>query len=190
MTAKKSAPPVKIPKKATPPERIPRRIAAPSADDHLAVISRAIFQAGLSWAFIEAKWPAFLAAFENFRVIEVARYGEFEIERIMTAEGVVHSRSKIEATIRNAQAIAALVTEYGSVEAYAHGFATYDDLVADAKQRFAYLGDLSAYYWLFRTGLPVPPFEHWIAQQPKDHPRMREMVLAGRADGTSSETPA
>jgi hypothetical protein len=151
-------------------------------------MTRAIFQAGLSWSFIEDRWPAFRAAFENFNVPVVATYGEGEVERIMAADGVVHSRKKIAGTIENARALQTLVAEYGDVGAYARSFASYDALYADAKKRFAFLGDLSCYYWLFRTGVPVPPFERWMERQERDHPRMREMVLLGRSDGRSSET--
>jgi len=114
-------------------------------------------------------------------------YGEFEIERIMATEGVVHSRKKIAGTIENARALQTIVREAGSVHAYAASFATYDDLFADARKRFAFLGDLSCYYWLFRTGEAVPPFELWMERQTSDHPRMREMVVLARAAGTSSE---
>jgi hypothetical protein len=155
-------------------------IDAPTLDDHLAVISRAIFQAGLSWALIDARWTAFCAAFDDFRVDVVAQYGEADVERIMAADGVIHARSKIAGTIANARALQALVTEHGSVTAYVRSFADYDALYADAKRRFAFLGDLSCYYWLFRTGHPVPRLERWMAFQDRDHPRMREMVeLAG-----------
>jgi hypothetical protein len=173
--------------KPTPPERIPRVIAAATLDDHLEVMTRAIFQAGLSWALIDARWDAFRAAFENFNVTVIETYGEGEIERIMAAEGVIHSRSKIAGTIANARALKALAAEHGDVATYARSFASYDALYADAKKRFAYLGDLSCYYWLFRTGLPVPPLERWMAVQDRDHPRMREMVSMGRSEGRSSE---
>jgi hypothetical protein len=177
-----------MPKKPTPPERIPRVVAAPSLDDHLEIVTRAIFQAGLSWALIAARWPAFRAAFDAFAIARVAAYGEADVERIMEAGGVIHSRKKIEGTIANARALNGVVATFGSVEAYARSFATYDALYADAKKRFAFLGDLSCYYWLFRTGLPVPPFERWMERQERDHPRMREMVLMGRSEGVSSET--
>jgi len=162
-------------------------IAGPSLDDHLAVISRAIFQAGLSWAMIDGRWEAFRQAFDGFRVDIVAGYGEADVERIMETDGVVHARAKIAGTIANARALRALVAEYGSVDAYARSFADYDGLYADAKARFAFLGDLSCYYWLFRTGLAVPPFERWLERQDRDHPRMREMVELGRREGTSPE---
>lgn len=174
--------------KPTPPERIPRVIDAATIDDHLEVMTRAIFQAGLSWALIDARWDAFRTAFDGFRVdLIAATYGEGEIERIMETDGVIHSRAKIAGTIANAKALQAVAAEYGDVAAYVRSFPSYDALYADAKKRFAYLGDLSCYYWLFRTGLPVPPFEQWLAHQDRDHPRMREMVEMGRSQGRSSE---
>jgi hypothetical protein len=185
--APQGAPPVRA-SKPTPPERIPRVIVQPTLDDHLEVMTRAIFQAGLSWAFIEDRWPAFRAAFENFALALVAAYGEGDVERIMEADGVVHSRKKVAGTIDNARALQALAAEHGDVAAYVLSFASYDALYADAKKRFAYLGDLSCYYWLFRTGLPVPPFERWMERQERDHPRMREMVLLARSEQRSSET--
>lgn len=182
----KAAPPPRS-AKPTPPDRIPRVIPAPTLDDHLEVMTRAIFQAGLSWAFIDSRWDAFRAAFEGFAVRVVATYGEGEIDRLMETDGIVHSRAKIAGTIANARALAALALEFGDVAAYARSFPDYAALYADAKKRFAYLGDLSCYYWLFRTGLPVPTFEEWITGQERDHPRMREMVLMGRSEGRSSE---
>jgi hypothetical protein len=185
--APKAAPPLR-PSKPTAPEKIPRVIAAPTLDDHLEVMTRAIFQAGLSWAFIESRWAAFRPAFDNFSIALVALYGEGEVERLMATDGVVHSRAKIAGTIENARTLQALAAEYGDIAAYAHSFPAYAALYADAKKRFAYLGDLSCYYWLFRMGLPVPPFERWMEGQDRDHPRMREMVMLGRSEGRSSET--
>jgi hypothetical protein len=171
----------------TPPQNIPRVLSAPTLDDHLEVMSRAIFQAGLSWAFIDSRWDAFRAAFDNFAIATVAAYGEYDVERLMTADGVVHSRAKIAGTIANARELAALASEYGDIAAYVRSFPAYDEFFANARKRFAYLGDLSAYYWLFRTGLPVPLFERWMERQARDHPRMREMVVLGRGEGRSSE---
>lgn len=180
--------PKKSARKPTPPERVPRVIAEPTLDDHLEVITRAIFQAGLSWALIDARWDAFRAAFERFDVKLIATtYGEADVERIMEAEGVIHSRAKIAGTIANAKALTALGSSHEDVATYVRSFAGYDALYADARKRFAYLGDLSLYYWLFRTGLPVPPFERWMERQDRDHPRMREMVEMGRSEGRSPE---
>jgi hypothetical protein len=184
----KTAPPLKN-AKPTPPDRIPQIVAAPTLDDHLEIMSRAIFQAGLSWAFIDSRWDAFRPAFDNFSVNLIALYGDGDIDRLMAAEGVVHSRSKIAGTIANAKMLLAIVAEFGDVPSYVRSFPSYDALFANAKKRFSYLGDLSCYYWLFRTGLPVMPFEDWMTRQSADHPRMREMVLRGRSEHRSPEVP-
>jgi 3-methyladenine DNA glycosylase Tag len=105
----------------------------------------------------------------------------------METDGVVHSRKKIEGTIANARALREIVREFGSIHAYAARFPAYADLYADANDRFAFMGDLSCYYWLFRTGEAVPPFEVWMQDQKRDHPRMREMVALAREAGRSSE---
>lgn len=176
----KDAPPIRIPKRPTPPERIPRAIAAPTLDDHLEVITKAVMQAGMSWALLDGRWDAYRAAFENFDCSKVAAYGDAEIERVLAAERIFKSRAKIAATVANAQALLALEREFGSVRAYQDTFASHADAVRDAKKRFAYMGDLNVFYWRFRTGASVPDFEEWMRGQERDHPRMREMVALPR----------
>ncbi|BDE06801.1 hypothetical protein WPS_20770 [Vulcanimicrobium alpinum] len=178
---KKTAPPVRVPKRPTPVERIPRVIEDPTLDDHLAVMTRAVMQAGLSWAFIDANWDAYAAAFDRFAVDAVAAYGEAEVARIMETENVIHSRAKIEGTIKNARALIEIANAFGSVRAYQESFAGYDDARKDAKKRFAFMGDLNVYYWRFRTGAAVPDLEEWMKGQERDHPRMREMVANAKA---------
>ncbi|GAC1414972.1 MAG: hypothetical protein NVSMB5_03610 [Candidatus Velthaea sp.] len=150
-------------------------------------MTRAIFQAGLSWALIDARWEAFRSAFDGFDAALIAHYGEADVQRLMETEGVIHSRAKIEGTIANARTLIGLAAEHGSINAYVARFADYDALWKDAHKRFKHLGDLNCYYWLFRTGAPVPQFEQWMTRHTVDHPRVREMVFAGRADGTSTE---
>jgi hypothetical protein len=179
--ATKTAPPVRVPKRPTPVDRIPRVVENPTTSDHLAIITRAVMQAGLSWAFIDGRWDDYVRAFDGFEVARVAAYGEADIERLMEADGVIRSRSKIEGTVRNARTLLDLEREFGSVRAYQTSFDGYDALRRDTKVRFAFLGDLSTYYWLFRTGAPVPDLEDWMKNQDRDHPRMREMVTLGRA---------
>jgi 3-methyladenine DNA glycosylase Tag len=172
----KPPPPVKVPKHPTPPEQIPRVVENATLSDHLAIVTRAVFQAGMSWAFIHARWERYVAEFDGFDVEKIAAYDDVAIARLMEADGIIHSRAKIEGTIRNAQTLIALEREFGSVRAYQTAFATYDALRRDAQKRFAYMGDLNTYYWLFRTGAPVPDIEDWMNAQTVDHPRMREMV--------------
>jgi methyladenine glycosylase len=156
-------------------ERHPR-IVKPSLADHLAVMTRAVFQAGLSWAQIEGQWERLCAAFERFDPRKVARYGDADIARIMAHPGILHSERKIRATVHNAKTMLALAREHKTFRAYLRSHGSYVDLTADLRRRFKYLGDVSAYYYLFRVGEMVPPFRRWIKTVKGDHPRIREMV--------------
>lgn len=183
----RAAPPVKTPKRPTPLDAIPRVVTNATLDDHLEIITRAIFQAGLSWSMIGDRWDTFCEAFESFEVAKVAGYGDVDLERLMATEKIVHSRKKIAGTIENARTLVAIEREFGSIATYIGGFSRYALLFADAHRRFAFMGDLNCYYWLFRTANPVPQFDDWIARQTADHPRMREMVLLARGADASSE---
>ena len=66
------------------------------------------FQSGLSWLTILRKREAFRAAFDRFDIERVATYAEPERERLMSDAGIVRNRAKVEATIANARAAAAL----------------------------------------------------------------------------------
>lgn len=74
------------------------------------------FQAGLSWATILRKRPAFRAAFADFDPEAVARYGEADVDRLMQDAGIIRNRLKIAATIRNAQATLDLRSDGGLVD--------------------------------------------------------------------------
>lgn len=168
---------------------IPERIEPQSAADYLAVMSRAIFQAGLSWKLIASKWDDYLRLFEGFDPVLVAAFDDTDVARIMEDGRVVRTRKKIVATIENARTLLALERECGSFRTYLRSFDGYSALAADLRKRFAFLGELSAYYFLFRVGEPVPRFEEWETTVPGDHPRMREMVALARSQGVSPETP-
>jgi DNA-3-methyladenine glycosylase I len=62
------------------------------------------FQAGLSWAIILRKRAAFLEAFQDFDPGVVAKFGKADVNRLLKNEGIIRSRTKIEAAIGNARA--------------------------------------------------------------------------------------
>jgi DNA-3-methyladenine glycosylase I len=62
------------------------------------------FQSGLSWLTILRKRENFRAAFANFEVDEVARFGKRDVNRLLSDAGIVRHRGKIEAAIANAKA--------------------------------------------------------------------------------------
>lgn len=150
-------------------------------------MTRAVFQAGLSWASIASRWDRFLEAFDRFEPARVAAYTEGDVDRLMHTDGILHSSRKIRATIQNAQTLVTLEREHGVFSAYLRSFPAYDALAADIRKRFKFMGEMNVWYFLFRVGEPVPKFEQWVRTIRGDHPRMLEMVMRARAAGISPE---
>jgi DNA-3-methyladenine glycosylase I len=72
------------------------------------------FQSGLSWLTILRKREAFRRAFAGFDFEQVARFGERDVERLLSDASIVRHRGKIEATVNNARRAVELVDETGS----------------------------------------------------------------------------
>jgi DNA-3-methyladenine glycosylase I len=150
-----------------PRDQAPRRIKAPKPSDYFETITKAVFQAGISWRVIEAKWDGFREAFAGFDPAKVAAFTPADIDRLAADERIVRNRRKIEATVDNAVELVALVDEYGSVRKYLRSLGDFEAKVADLRRRFRFLGDFGAYYLLYVVGEDVPPHEEWLAQRSK-----------------------
>ena len=74
------------------------------------------FQAGLAWATILRKRPAFRLAFHDFNPDIVATFTEGDVERLLQDPGIIRNRLKIRAAITNAKAVIALRAEGGLVD--------------------------------------------------------------------------
>jgi len=161
----------------TPRMRRPERLG-----DYLNVISRAVFSAGLSWAFIDARWDAFEEAFSHFDPERVAGFDDATIDRLAEDPALIRSRKKIAATVENAKTLLALEREHGTLRAWLDGFPDYPSAAAQVSKRFKYLSKtFGAYYFLYIAGARIPnfpSFEAWSEATGEVHPRMRELVAA------------
>ena len=92
----------------------------PVADDQRLFEKLALegFQSGLSWRTILAKRENFRAAFLNFDIDLVARFGARDVKRLLADAGIVRHRGKIEAVINNAKRARELVEREGSLAAF------------------------------------------------------------------------
>jgi DNA-3-methyladenine glycosylase I len=75
-------------------------------------------QAGLSWLTILRKREHYRRAFAGFDPQLVARFGASEVTALLGDPGIVRNRLKIEAAIKNAQAVLRLQDQHGSLAAY------------------------------------------------------------------------
>jgi 3-methyladenine DNA glycosylase Tag len=159
---------------------IPEQIDDPQLADYLEVMTKAVFQAGVSWKMVDGKWAAFRAVFKKFDPQQVAKFTAADVDELMEDQRILRSRKKIDATVANAQTLLELDREFGGFQKYLRSKKSYEDLSADIRKRFKYMGEMNVYYFLFRVKEPVPPFEEWVKTIPGDHPRMTEMVELAR----------
>lgn len=138
----------------------PPRIRPKSLDDYLEQLSKSVFQAGISWRVVDAKWPTIKPAFHDFDVERVARMGDREIDELVADARVIRSRPKIAAVVHNAQAMLSLERE-GGFRKHLRSFDEYEDLSTDLKKRFKFVGDTGTYHFLWTVSHPVPDWHAW-----------------------------
>jgi DNA-3-methyladenine glycosylase I len=96
----------------------------PVADDRrlFEKLSLEGFQAGLSWLTILRKREAFREVFAGFDHEQLARFGESQTIALMGDARIVRNRAKIEAVINNAQRMAEVVAQEGSLARFIWSF--------------------------------------------------------------------
>jgi 3-methyladenine DNA glycosylase Tag len=147
------------------PPQAPDKIEPQSPDDYLEVMTKAVFQSGMSWRVIEAKWDGFREAFEGFDVEKVAGFGPDDVERLAQDTRIVRNRRKIQATVDNADEILALDRQHNGFRNYLRSHGSFEETVADLKRHFSFLGDTGSYYFLHVVGEKVPSHEAWLASR-------------------------
>ena len=131
-------------------------------------------QAGLSWLTILKKRDGYRAAFHDFDVAAVARFGEQDVARLMQDAAIVRNRQKIASAIGNARAFLRVQAEAGSFDAYIWAFvsgkpvqnrvasaadwptksALSDAISKDLKRRgFSFVGSTIVYAFLQASGV-------------------------------------
>ncbi len=75
-------------------------------------------QAGLSWQTILKKRDGYRAAFDGFDPTLIAGYGPEKVTQLLEDPGIVRNRLKIDAAIRNAQALLAVQEQPGGFDDY------------------------------------------------------------------------
>ena len=136
----------------------PEQIAPHSLNDYLEVMTKAVFQSGLSWKVVSNKWPGFQAGFKGFDVASVATMGESEIDTLATDTAIVRNRRKIVATVHNAQRLIELDEKYDGIRNYLRSHGDFYAALKDVRKQFKYMGDTGTYYWLYVLGEEVPDY--------------------------------
>ncbi|RJS95392.1 DNA-3-methyladenine glycosylase I [Salinisphaera sp. Q1T1-3] len=143
----------------------PESLAMIGDDRYLSVMCRRIFRAGLTHRLVDARWPAFEVAFDDFDLAHVAALSDDELKQLATDESLIRHRRKIFAVRDNAIAMQRIVDEYGSF-----GFWLADwpedevvDLWAELKKCFVQLGGQSGPRFLRMAGKDTFLLTDWVA---------------------------
>jgi len=126
---------------------------------YLDALARVMFQTGISWRVVEAKWPGIREAFHRFDVQRVARLRDADIDRLMGDPRVIRNRRKLEAIRGNAREMLALDTEYKGFRRYLDSLGDFEATKKALHKRFAFVGDAGSWYFLWMVGRRVPAHE-------------------------------
>ena len=143
----------------------PEKIDPRSLGDYLEVMSKAVFQTGISWKVVENKWPGIQDAFRGFDATTVADFTEPDLEDLAKDKRVIRNRRKLDAIVQNARRMLDLEKGHGSFRDYLRSHAGFEETVKDLRKQFKFMGDTGAYYFLYVVGEDVPSHEEWSASR-------------------------
>lgn len=147
-----------------PPQVKPKRLG-----DYLEAMSKAVFQTGLSWQVVDAKWSGICEAFQDFDARKVASMTESEIDALAGDTRVIRNRKKLAAIVDNARQMLDLEEQHGSFKKYLRSHLGFEQTVIDLRKRFRFLGDSGAFIFLYVVGEEVPTYEDWCASRGRAH---------------------
>jgi 3-methyladenine DNA glycosylase Tag len=142
---------------ADTPVRTPAEIAAMREDRLLAAMTRRVFNAGFSSKVIDAKWPAFEAAFDGFDPHACAFMDDERFDALTRNADIVRNGAKIRSVQANAAMLLDLAREHGSAARFIADWpdADYVGLLDLLKKRGSHLGGDSAMRFLRAIGKPA-----------------------------------
>ena len=141
----------------------PEKITPESLDDYLEIMSKSVFQSGMSWKVVDSKWPGTKEAFYDFDVHKVADLIEPDIDQLVQDTRVIRNRRKLEAVVSNAQSMLRLEKEYGAFQKYLRSQDSFDDTLKQMRKDFKFMGPTGVYVFLYIVGEEVPSHEEFEA---------------------------
>ena len=142
----------------------PPQIVPQSLNDYLEVMTKAVFQSGMSWKVVSSKWPGFQAGFHGFDVAAVAAMDESAIDDLAADTRIIRNRRKIVATVHNAQRLIELDEQHDGIRNYFQSCGDFYAILKDVRKQFKYMGDTGTYYWLYVLGEDVPDYSEFCTR--------------------------
>lgn len=139
----------------------PEKITPKSLNDYLEIMSKSVFQSGMSWKVIESKWPGTREAFRNFDIHAVADFHEKDIEDLSKDTRVVRNYRKLMAVVANAKKILELDQKHGSFQNYLRSHGSFEETLSAIRKDFKFMGPSGIYVFLYVIGEEVIPHDEF-----------------------------
>ena len=139
----------------------PEKIKVNSLNDYLEVMSKSVFQAGMSWKVVENKWPDTREAFHDFDIQTVADFHEKDIDDLTNDKRVIRNFRKLNSIVYNAQKILELDEVHGSFKKYLRSHGSFDATLKAIKKDFKFMGPTGIFVFLYVVGEEVIPHEEF-----------------------------
>jgi 3-methyladenine DNA glycosylase Tag len=147
----------------------PEQIEPRTLGVYLEVMSKAVFQSGMSWAVIEKKWPGTQEAFRKFEPLAVASLTEAEIADLTTDTRIIRNRKKVEAVVDNARKMVELDEAHKGFRKYLRSHGGFEGTVKDLRKQFRFMGETGCYYFLYVVKEEVPDYDTWCESRGMAH---------------------
>lgn len=142
---------------------VPEKIEPGNLADYLEIMSKSVFQSGISWRVVESKWPGVREAMRGFDPQTVAALADPELDDLAQDSRMIRHRRKLSAISANARKMLDLEAEYGTFRDYLRSHGSFDATLQSIRKEFKYMGDSGTYHFLYTVGEEVPPYEEWCA---------------------------
>jgi 3-methyladenine DNA glycosylase Tag len=145
----------------TPPSSVrpPEKISPTSLADYLDIMCKSVFQSGMSWKVIDAKWPGTREALREFDPYAIAEMDGDDVDELTQDTRLIRNRRKIEATIGNARRMIELDEEHKGFQNYLRAHGDFWATLNAVKKDFKFMGDMGTYLFLYVVGEDVIPHE-------------------------------
>jgi DNA-3-methyladenine glycosylase I len=126
-------------------------ISPESDPEYFEILCLCILQAGLNWGMIRKNWARFKRGFYDFNI---QRLANVKRDELLTRNGVIKNKMKVEAIINNAKKFQNIKQDKGSFPKFLKSLKRLEDqeAIKILTQTFTHMGKYSAGYYLHSVG--------------------------------------
>ena len=132
-----------------------------STESYYRELVKVAFYSGFKASTVTSKMDIVLSHLGELS--RVANYSEEDVQRILSAEGMIKNRRKIHACVHNAKVLLEIERKYGSFGNYIRSFSdkfpedlgNISKLLEDIKTKFKYIGPRTGLHFLMIIGFPL-----------------------------------